>query len=393
MLLFQLNLFYIQGLYIMRIFFKKNKKKRILICGRLDYGPIGRHTISFIEILSKKYNVYVGCDCWKEFNDEILKIKYKSLINKFFDEKTEFDLFIFTDVMYHFDNNFIFDIVNKFNSKKKIAYPVFDGDIPPQLWIEILNNKFDIGIFPSHSLTNLFSKHLNIPCYSLPVIVHNSYLLKKIPKIKTKFRFGVIAAMSKRKNLLKVIKAFIEIFSNNTNVELLIHSPDVNESEYKNSVMNLLKSQNSSNIILSNKRITNEELQKLITTFDCYIYPSMGEGYSTTPREALSYGVPVILSSIEAHKEITVNKDIEGILFVNSNIKIKYYCPSLNNTFIGYIYDCEITEIKDKMKYVYNNFEKFMTKESITRRKKIGMNFSKREVQKLSENIFNLLLK
>ena len=43
---------------------------------------------------------------------------------------------------------------------------------------------------------------------------------------------------------------------------------------------------------------------EFISTFDCYVNLSKGEGFSIPPRESLALGIPCIISDNTAHKTI-----------------------------------------------------------------------------------------
>ncbi len=55
---------------------------------------------------------------------------------------------------------------------------------------------------------------------------------------------------------------------------------------------------------VENSYVTDEDLAYLYQGALAYIFPSLNEGFSITPLEAQTFGTPVVLSDIPAHKEV-----------------------------------------------------------------------------------------
>ena len=138
------------------------------------------------------------------------------------------------------------------------------------------------------------------------------------PKKKSIYRFGFVGGAEQRKNLLKVIQAFHMAFKNNTNVELYIHSAYSPEEDYINVCKYLVNEYQKFNNITFNLRkpLGTEEMYDLISSFDFYIFPTKVTGYFTTPCEALSVGIPIVISDIPVHQELTANLSAEDGVFL-----------------------------------------------------------------------------
>ena len=50
--------------------------------------------------------------------------------------------------------------------------------------------------------------------------------------------------------------------------------------------------------------VSSKELTHLYSRASCLVFPSIYEGFGLPPLEALSYGTPCVVSSIDTHKEI-----------------------------------------------------------------------------------------
>jgi len=209
-------------------------KPKILISGPLNYGPIGRHAISFAETLIKNENNQIFIDqywfdnfCYDEIEKNNLKLFFQTNSIDVIENhsNTEYDFLIYTGVLSHGTSDIQINRIVNLKAKIKICYPVFDGTVPPLEWIDIINNHFDICTSPSNYVAQNLLKHgVKIPCFGLHCAILNKELLEKWPNhdIK-KIRFGFIGAAEQRKNPIKVVEAFHRNFANNEKVELYLH--------------------------------------------------------------------------------------------------------------------------------------------------------------------------
>ena len=58
-----------------------------------------------------------------------------------------------------------------------------------------------------------------------------------------------------------------------------------------------IKNCNDSNVVIYKGQINLAGVLKIMAQSDCYVYPSRGEGWGLTPREAASTGLPVITTN------------------------------------------------------------------------------------------------
>ena len=108
---------------------------------------------------------------------------------------------------------------------------------------------------------------------------------------------------------------------------------------------------------------------KLINSFDAYVFPSRGEGYSVTPREALALGKIVILSDIYAHKNICNLDEEDGLLWCKANIEVPAIHVSLNNQICGNEFDVSTEELVAQMKKAYEQRNILYKHEKVKKRK------------------------
>ena len=104
---------------------------------------------------------------------------------------------------------------------------------------------------------------------------------------------------------LKNQEFLINYFNNlNNNIKLIIAGVDYDKNYYN--FCKKIKQNNNQIKIFKNP--TDEKLKELYNKSKFYISPSLFEGFSITPLEALSANCKIILSDIQAHKEIYGNK-------------------------------------------------------------------------------------
>jgi glycosyltransferase involved in cell wall biosynthesis len=366
------------------------KKVKILLAGRLDLGPLGRHMLSFIETLSQnpKYEVYIDLyyinlyKCDSLSTNKLLE-DYTKIHNIFVANKDyEYDFGIFTDLLTLSYDDKIYETFLKRKCTVRICYEVYDGSLPPLDWIDIINDNFDICLSPSIYISqSLHKAGVKVPCFNLPCTVFNEDLLNKKVNINTKkCRFGFIGGAEQRKNLIKTIKAFHIAFKGNPDVELYIHSSYSAEPEYLKKTKKIIKDYSSegTNIVFKyNNHLEKDEMYELISTFNFYIYPSKTTGYFTTPAEALSLGIPVIVTDIPVHQELLQDlKEDDGIFKIKANIPQPIKHSYLGEKYLGVQYDCAVEEVTKQLGLAYKKVDKLFTKDLIKKRKERGEMYS-----------------
>lgn len=373
---------------------------KILLSGRLDFGPMARHLRAFLETLSKNKENEIYIDSYyinlfraDFFGTQELLNYYLQFDNvKLSKSPNEYDIGIFTDLLTLQYNDIYYKhfLLNKF--KIKICYEVFDGSIPPLDWIDIINDNFDICSSPSAWVRDRLVKYgVKIPCFHLPCVVFNDDLLQMKPKKKSIYRFGFVGGAEQRKNLLKVIQAFHMAFKNNTNVELYIHSAYSPEEDYINVCKYLVNEYQKFNNITFNLRkpLGTEEMYDLISSFDFYIFPTKVTGYFTTPCEALSVGIPIVISDIPVHQELTANLSAEDGVFLIKAKELDVMIHSyLGHKCLGAQFDMSAEEIAEQMLKAYSYKEKIFSIDKIEKRKQTARKYS---LESLTKNYLNFI--
>lgn len=247
------------------------------------------------------------------------------------------------------------------NSFIKLAYSMLEGTAIPQRWVSILNEHFDAVIVPDAWLVEVYTNSgVNIPIFVLPIGLYLSDFLSRPKHVKSDiFTFGLSAASVPGKNHEKVIDAFVQEFLTNPNeaqkVKLKIHSRGGDRID---KIAQYIGKTGQKNIEFIPRSLTQSEYIDFMTSIDCYVLLSMGEGFSITPREALSLGIPCILSNATAQKTLCKKSFITA---VPADIRVPAYYSIFGET-IGYKFDCHVSDARKAMRSVYSNYDVHLRK-------------------------------
>jgi len=351
-------------------------------------SPLGRHAISFITTLSKYDNNVIYIDKYylldkgkfllSEFQDLIYKKRIQFSTSLPFDY--EYDFVIYTDSLPVRQDDFhCYNFLSR-KSKIRICYPVFDGSVPPLHWIDIINNNFDICLTPSdYCAHNLIRFGVNIDCFGLNcVILIDELINQDFKKNSKKFRFGSIGAADFRKNIPLLIESFAKAFTKDDNVELLIHSSYGNDFTM-NDLLNTTydKYKDHANIILQRKFISHSDMIKLFHSFDAYLSPQTTTGYFTTPVEALSIGIPTIISDIPVHRELkNYILDKNHVFFVKHDILESAFHWCIDYMNLGVKFNTNPEVYVDIFSYIYNQKDILFSQDLMQQRRNAAKNFT-----------------
>lgn len=267
----------------------------------------------------------------------------------------------------------LFDPVWRFHKKKdyiapyekmpdstiKIAYSMLEStEIPPQ-WVKIFNRHFDAIAVPDPFLIDVYKRcGVNIPIFELPLGMHLDPYLDKPQRVRpsTPFIFGTTVSCDDRKNYPLLIEAFAEEFGNAADVVLKLHcrfGSKIKECE------ELIVALGLKNIIFKHELLKNQEYIDFLNTFDCFVNLSKGEGFSLCPREALSLGIPCILTCNSA--QITLcNSGLVKV--IPSEILEPAMYNGLFGKQVGHFYTCTKEDVKAAMREVYQNYSCYLQK-------------------------------
>ena len=243
------------------------------------------------------------------------------------------------------------DIVDKLVRFENINYiwTTFESDRLPDDWIQAINTSFSRVFVPHKYIKQVFlNSGINRQIDVIPQGYVKHTRTKPINKQKGKLILGALGIPNKRKNFDKLIEAVTQIALETDNIELHIHCPKLLNKKQE-------KWRNLPAIKLTTGDLSNEQISQWYSQLDAYIYPSSGEGWSFTPRESMSLGIPTIITDIPVHQELI---DSNFYLPILSNEWDDAYFEFLLNT-CGKWKLYSIQNIKDSILQLINEYDRW----------------------------------
>ncbi len=233
------------------------------------------------------------------------------------------------------------ELFYKNTSKFRIGYTMVENTRIGKKWTDWCN-EMDMLMVPSEYLINVFKESGVIK----PIVsVRQGVDSKKFPYIERrpqrKFVFGTIGYQDDRKNWQDLVTAFCSEFNQNEPVELWIK----NTNGYWNNT-----SFSDDRIKIINKMYTFDQIQRLYSYFDCFVFPSHAEGSGLPPREAMATGLPTIITNWSGLTEIAD----ESISYPLTPISIDH--PDVRGPEQpGFMAKIDVQELMYQMRYVYEH--------------------------------------
>lgn len=164
--------------------------------------------------------------------------------------------------------------------------------LPPE-FSDYLHN-FEKVIVPSLHNFDLFSQHHD-NVHVIPLGVdRNIWYSKPMPRTD---KYKILCGGSEwyRKGLDVVLETFLKLNLPNAELHIKIVPPHLFAP----------KDLNYPNVVIHDQWMTEEEERDLVCSMDCFISVSRGEGFGLMPLQAISAGVPTILSDAHGHREFS----------------------------------------------------------------------------------------
>lgn len=186
-------------------------------------------------------------------------------------------------------------------SEIKIANTMCESSRIGRPWVEKCNTMNYI-IVPNEWNKKVFEESgVIVPIFVIPHGVDTDFWIKQpVGALKNKetkpFTFGIVGYLNERKGVFDVIRAFASEFSPEENVRLILKSSNPGfgyYSQFSDPRISTISSNYSQN-----------DLRKLYSDFDCFVFPSKAEGIGYPPREAIAMGIPTIIGNYSGLADI-----------------------------------------------------------------------------------------
>lgn len=183
--------------------------------------------------------------------------------------------------------------------------------------VNMIYNKVNLLMVPSENIAATFSVNgvrskkliVNLGVDISKFIPKDKDEAKKMLGLENKFVLGYSGRISKEKDIDTLLKAFYIIKQSNSNVELLIigDGPDSVKDDLKKSGVKITG-------FVSN-------VEDYLNALDVFVLPSLTETTSLSTMEAMSCGLPVIVTHIGYPKEY-IDPGINGFFFPRKNASV-----------------------------------------------------------------------
>ena len=195
------------------------------------------------------------------------------------------------------------DIFSPLVTSQNVNYlwTTFESSQLPKSWVESINQNFTEVFVPHIHIFRVFRESgVQCPITVIPQGYPRRCRVKPINKQLNKLKLGTLGGANRRKNFAKVVEAVQQLRQQGRDVELMIHCTWLTDAERT--------WRDLPGITLTEGALSDDQLNDWYSELDAYIFPSSGEGWSFTPRESMSLGIPTIISDIAVHQELVESR-------------------------------------------------------------------------------------
>lgn len=176
-------------------------------------------------------------------------------------------------------------------------------------WAEPINDSIDVVFVPSTYLVEAFKKiGVTKPIELLPLGIQEVYFNYKERSYKKGDKFRLIHWNSgePRKGYYELVEAWGKYFGDREDMELILKQSTRTDPRHINLAFEHAgyEPNQFANVTKINEPYTTDQMIELLHSCHALVYPSCGEGYGYTPREAMATGLPVIMTDEHAFKDI-----------------------------------------------------------------------------------------
>lgn len=232
--------------------------------------------------------------------------------------------------------------------KIKVLYTMIEGDELPDSWRKYLDMADHI-LVPSNFVKQTFEK----AGYKTTVMPlgYDSQVFRMASRQQNKvFTFLHYEAFQDRKGWEDLLDAWLlsGLAESEFTVRLLLKTIIPFDKVYK--VLEEKKITLPYNVSVISGELPHDCLNSILSTADCFVFPSRGEGFSLPPLEALATGCPVIISKGHSHMDYFDNKYMLGVE-ANKKIPARYSNWEDQGNFVR----CDVDDLARALRYAYDN--------------------------------------
>lgn len=251
---------------------------------------------------------------------------------------------------------FIGSELGGFFKGKEIQWIVFESTrVPPHL-LNCLRQADQIWVPSEWGRNTLLLNHF--PSQQLRVIpegVSAAFKNKSNLTHGTKFRFLSVGKFEQRKSTVEIVQAFVKVFANNNNVELVLKTNVTPEFTAQ------IKSYSNIHVIDGHVNIAD-----LYEQSDAFVLPSKGEAWGLPLIEAAAMSLPIITTNYSGHTEF-LQPISDSCIFVDFELKpitcsFYQHCYPVNDGFWGMWAWPSVDSIANAMQRMVDQYQFFKEK-------------------------------
>jgi glycosyltransferase involved in cell wall biosynthesis len=226
---------------------------------------------------------------------------------------------------------------------KLVFRSMFEATKLPSSWVEPANSADAIITTTAWCASVFQNSGVTSPTYIVPEGTDEFEIFS--PEVKPfTFLHYSFTSESDRKGSKILLRAFLELFANKSDVRLIMKG-NTHETD-----TNFWKSYPNVEYIYAN--YDREQMLKLMSRANCFVFASKGEGFGLPPIEAMAHGIPTIVSNNTSMSEFC---NLAIPLKMEAKIKSEYTVWENN----GFWFQPDIKELKELMWKVYKNYDKY----------------------------------
>jgi hypothetical protein len=223
---------------------------------------------------------------------------------------------------------------------KKIGYTMIESCSLHKDYCDKLNYMNELWVPSNFGKALMQKSNIRPPIYVMPLGVDtNRYKpgcgIMNFGSAMRNFKFLCLSKYSARKGMDILLQAYMEEFSGDEDVSLLLVTNPLHTSAGKRGTEIILEDFNNikgrvkkeekelPHIALYVKPVHEKDMPRVYNSCNAFCLISMGEGFSLTVMEAASSGLPIIASNVTAHTDYLTNDNsflVEPDGYIQANV-------------------------------------------------------------------------
>jgi len=184
------------------------------------------------------------------------------------------------------------------NLRKKIGYATFESFAPPSRWIAALN-RCDAVIAASKFNKNTFeNKGVTRPIFHIPHCIDLNRWNGDVDPLTQhdRFTFLFVGTWRKRKGWDLLLEAWAKEFGEEDGVQLIIKTDRVDRAEREARAYLQQFKKDYAPVLFEKKVLDEKGMPLFFRSADCFICPTLGEGFGLPAIQSMAINLPVIIT-------------------------------------------------------------------------------------------------